>query len=73
MNQAFTDEQQNYLKGFMAGVEARRGSLAPAGGAAGGAPADAMRAAQDATIARGGKLTAEEKAKREKHPLDRCD
>ncbi|WP_145134991.1 NirA family protein [Roseomonas gilardii] len=74
MNEQFSDEQQNYLKGFMAGVEARRGSLAPAGGGAGGnAPADAMRAAQDAALARGGKLTAEEKAKREKHPLDRWD
>ncbi|UFN48216.1 NirA family protein [Roseomonas sp. OT10] len=75
MTNPFSDEQQNYLKGFMAGVEARRGSLIPAGagGAAGGAPPDAMRAAQDAAIARGGKLTPEEKAKREKHPLDRWD
>ncbi|MEI6162362.1 MAG: NirA family protein, partial [Roseococcus sp.] len=67
----FSPEQQNYLKGFMAGVEARRGSLAPAGG--GTAPADALRAAQDATIARGGKLVPQEEAKREKHPLDRWD
>ncbi len=71
----FNKEQQEYLKGFWAGVEARRGSLAPAGGAAagGGAPADALRAAQDATTARGGKLTPEEQAKRQKHPLDRWD
>lgn len=65
----FTTEQQEYLKGFMAGVEARRGSLAPAG--EGGAPPDALRAAQDATVARGGKLTPQEEAKRERHPLDR--
>ena len=72
----FSLEQQNYLKGFMAGVEARRGTLSPDGGAEGGArggsaPADAMRAAQDAAVAAGGKLNAEEKMKREKHPLDR--
>ncbi len=65
----FSNEQQEYLKGFVAGVEARRGK--PAG--EGSAPADALRAAQDATIAAGGKLTPEELAKREKHPLDRWD
>ena len=27
---AFSPEQQEYLKGFMAGVEARRGALRPA-------------------------------------------
>ena len=69
----FSSEQQEYLKGFMAGVEARRGSLAPVGGGQGGAPPDAMRAAQDAAVAKGGKLTSEEKAKRDKHPLDRWD
>jgi ferredoxin-nitrite reductase len=69
----FSAEQQQYLKGFMSGVEARRGGLAPAGGGGGGgdAPPDAMRAAQDAAVAKGGKLTPEEKAKRDKHPLDR--
>jgi ferredoxin-nitrite reductase len=69
----FSGEQQEYLKGFMAGVEARRGSIAPAGGGGGDGPADAMRAAQDAAVAKGGKLTPEEKAKRAKHPLDRWD
>ena len=69
----FTQEQQNYLKGFMAGVEARRGTLSPAGAGEGGAPPDAMRAAQDAAMATGGKLTPEERMKREKHPLDRWD
>ncbi|CAH0222995.1 NirA family protein [Roseomonas sp. CECT 9278] len=68
----FTGEQQEYLKGFMAGVEARRGTLLPGGGE-GGAPPDALRAAQDATLARGGKLVAQEDAKRAKHPLDRWD
>ena len=65
----FSDEQQEYLKGFMAGVEARRGKPASEGSA----PPDALRAAQDATIAAGGKLTPEELAKRERHPLDRWD
>ncbi|WP_426956641.1 NirA family protein [Muricoccus radiodurans] len=69
----FSQEQQEYLKGFMAGVEARRGTLSPSGASEGGAPPDAMRAAQDATVSAGGKLTAEEKMKREKHPLDRWD
>ncbi|MBP0462718.1 NirA family protein [Roseomonas sp. PWR1] len=68
----FSGEQQEYLKGFMAGVEARRGTLLPGGGE-GGAPPDALRAAQDATIARGGKLVPQEDAKREKHPLDRWE
>ena len=71
----FSGEQQEYLKGFMAGVEARRGAIAPAGNGGGGGDAapDAMRAAQDAAVAKGGKLTPEEKAKRAKHPLDRWD
>ncbi len=73
--QPFSPEQQEYLKGFMSGVEARRGALglplAPAEPAPD--PADPQRAAQDATIAAGGKLTPEEDAKRRKHPLDRWD
>jgi ferredoxin-nitrite reductase len=72
----FTGEQQEYLKGFMAGVEARRGALglsaAPVAGPAVD-PGDIHRAAQDRTVAAGGKLTAEEEAKRKKHPLDRFD
>jgi ferredoxin-nitrite reductase len=76
-DQPFSTEQQEYLKGFMAGVEARRGALglalAPAGGAAPADPADLNRAAQDRVIAAGGKLVAEEEAKRQKHPLDRFD
>lgn len=74
-DQPFSGEQQEYLKGFMAGVEARRGALglpaAPAGEAAGSD--DIHRAAQDRAVAAGGKLTAEEEAKRKKHPLDRFD
>ncbi len=70
-DQAFTVEQQEYLKGFMAGVDAKRGS--PLGGVPAPAtdPADLQRAAQDRTVAEGGKLVPEEEAKRKKHPLDR--
>jgi ferredoxin-nitrite reductase len=74
---AFSAEQQNYLKGFMAGVEARRAALglplAPPGEAIAADPADLQRAAQDRVIASGGKLVPEEEAKRRKHPLDRWD
>ena len=77
-DQPFSTEQQEYLKGFMSGVEARRGaaglSLLPDGAAAGGGdPADSQRAAQDRTVAAGGKLNLEEEAKRKKHPFDRWD
>ncbi len=80
LGEAFTGEQQEYLKGFMAGVEARRGALglplAPAGGAAAAEPtdpADLQRVAQDALIAGGAKLSTIEKLKRARHPLDRWD
>jgi ferredoxin-nitrite reductase len=77
-DQPFSAEQQEYLKGFMAGVEARRGALglplAPVGaGAAAADPNDLNRIAQDRIVAAGGKLVAEEEAKRKKHPLDRFD
>ncbi len=73
---AFAPEQQEYLKGFMAGIEARRAAfglpLAP-GQAAPADPNDLQRAAQDQVVAAGGKLTPEEEAKRARHPLDRFD
>lgn len=69
-DQAFSTEQQEYLKGFMAGAQAKHGSIAGGGGAAVD-PDDLQRAAQDRTIAAGGKLVPEEEAKRKKHPLDR--
>ena len=72
----FSVEQQEYLKGFMTGVEARRAAfglpLAPEGGGATD-PNDLQRAAQDRTTAAGGKLVAEETAKRTKPPLGRFD
>lgn len=73
----FAAEQQEYLKGFMVGVETRRAALglplAPLDSAPAADPADINRAAQDRTVAAGGKLTPEEQAKRRKHPLDRFD
>jgi ferredoxin-nitrite reductase len=71
MNDApFSTEQQEYLKGLMAGAAARR-TLSAAAPAAD--PDDPQRAAQDHTEAAGGKLVPEEAAKRRKHPLDRID
>ncbi len=67
----FNAEQQEYLKGFMSGVEARRGALGPPAGTA--VSTDPQHAAQDATIAAGGKLTPEEEAKRRTPPFDRWD
>jgi ferredoxin-nitrite reductase len=73
----FSGQQQEYLKGLMAGVEARRAvfglPLAPDGGAGAADPTDLQRAAQDRTVAAGGKLVAEEEAKRKKPPLNRFD
>jgi ferredoxin-nitrite reductase len=67
-DQPFSTEQQEYLKGLMAGLEVRRGARAPAADTG-----DLHREAQDRTEAAGGKLVPEEAAKRRKHPLDRLD
>lgn len=72
-DEAFSSEQQEYLKGFMSGVEARRGALGlPAAPVVAGDD-DIQRAAQDRVLAAGGKLTVEEEAKRKRHALDRFD
>ena len=74
MTDNFSTEQQEYLKGFMSGVEARRGTVAPGVDTAPAAdPSDLQRVAQDRTIADGGKLTPEEEGKRARNPLDRTD
>ncbi len=76
---AFAPDQQEYLKGFMAGVEAKRRQLglplAPAAAAKGSdaGPASPERIAQDRAIAAGGKLGPEEQAKRKNPPLERWD
>jgi len=79
----FSSDQKRYLEGFVSGVQAARAArgLAPLAGReampapAAGAPTPtgpdaAHMAAQDRVLAAGGKLTPEEKAKREAHPFD---
>ncbi len=75
----FDDQQKQWLQGFVSGMEARKAADKLAGRAA-GVPAaapigpDALQhAAQDRATAAGGKLVAEETAKRARHPLDRWD
>jgi ferredoxin-nitrite reductase len=74
MTSGFTEEQKQYLEGFLGGVMARRAVQGvPAAPSAAPAPVDARRAAQDRVIAAGGKLSPEEQAKRERDPLDLWD
>jgi ferredoxin-nitrite reductase len=63
----FAPDQQNYLKGFMAGVTARQGGLRQSG------ETDPELLAQDRQTAAGGTLSAEEQAKRKTRPLERWD
>jgi ferredoxin-nitrite reductase len=75
----FDDQQKQWLQGFVSGIEARKAADRLAGLTAGAPTAmpigpDALQvAAQDRAVAAGGKLVVEEKAKRERHPLDRWD
>ncbi len=69
----FTEEQKQYLEGFLGGVMARRAAQVASPSPSAVAAADIHRAAQDRAIAAGGKLTPEEQAKREFHPLDLWD
>ncbi|HEY4165309.1 MAG TPA: NirA family protein [Reyranella sp.] len=68
----FTDQQKRWLEGFTSALAARRTPAAPAAAQPIG-PDALQHAAQDRTTAAGGKLVAEEKAKRQRHPLDRWD
>jgi len=65
-----SDEQKQYLEGFLAAVAARNGG--PTSGA-GTIPEAIHRVAQDRFVAAGKKLVPEEEAKRKAHPLDRWD
>lgn len=77
----FTEEQKQYLQGFVSGQAAARAAqglspLFPSAGAAAAGPAgpEAIHhRAQDRFLAAGKQLVAEEKAKRERNPLDRWD
>jgi ferredoxin-nitrite reductase len=75
----FDDQQKQWLQGFVSGIEARKAadklaSRAPGAPAAQPIGPDALQyAAQERAVAAGGKLVAEETAKRARHPLDRWD
>lgn len=73
----FSDEQKKYLEGFTSGLSIARsgGGLgtAVAAPAAPTGPEALHHQARAKTIAAGGKLVAEEKAKAEKHPFEMWD
>jgi len=77
----FTDEQKQYLEGFIAGIAKKHGIAVPNGAAMGAAagtpdasdPTAIHIAAQDRAVAAGGTLVPEELAKREKNPFDMWD
>jgi ferredoxin-nitrite reductase len=83
VDQGFSEEQKQYLEGFIAAIALKRGIGVSGGASATGSPslanpypADPMAIhyeAQDRTVAAGGKLVPEEVAKREKHPFDIWD
>ena len=74
MSGDFSPEQKRYLEGFTSGLQiARAGRGLAAASRAAPAPTgpDAEHiAAQDRTVAAGGKLNEQEKLKREQHPFD---
>jgi len=85
-NPGFTEDQKQYLEGFIAGIAAKRGIALPNGAAAtdgpptkSGYPAPSddptliHRLAQDRAVAAGGALAPEELAKRAKNPFDMWD
>jgi ferredoxin-nitrite reductase len=75
----FEPEQKRYLEGFVAGVQIAKAAKSIAGAAAGGSgvvaaeptgPDAAALKAQNRVLAAGGKLSDQEKFKREQHPFD---
>ena len=77
MSSDFTPDQKRYLEGFASGLTAARAARGQLlAGATSGEPVgpDAIHIkAQDRTIAAGGKLSDQEKIKREQHPFDAYD
>jgi ferredoxin-nitrite reductase len=69
----FTEEQKQYLDGFLRGVAARRGASSAGVPAPAPDTIDIHRAAQDRFLAAGKTLTPEEEGKRKSHPLDMWD
>src|SRR4029450_9668621 len=76
MSGDFTPEQKRYLEGFTAGLQiaraARNGEASPATAEPVG-PDTIHLKAQDRTVKAGGKLSEQEKFKREEHPFDAYD
>jgi ferredoxin-nitrite reductase len=74
MTTDFTAEQKRYLEGFMSGLQVARAGRGATGGATGRADVTGPDAvhfkAQDAVLAKGGKLNDQEKIKRDEHPFD---
>jgi ferredoxin-nitrite reductase len=71
MSNDFSSDQKRYLEGFVSGIQAGKlsgGSAKPPPEPTG--PDAPHLLAQDATIARGGKLADQEKWKRAEHPFD---
>jgi ferredoxin-nitrite reductase len=75
----FEPEQKRYLEGFVAGIQIAKAAKSVAGAAASGAtaahpepvgPDAAALKAQNRVLAAGGKLSDQEKFKRELHPFD---
>jgi ferredoxin-nitrite reductase len=76
MSGDFTPEQKRYLEGFTSGLQIARAARGASGAAAAPGPAepagpdaDHLRA-QNRLLASGGKLSDQEKFKREQHPFD---
>jgi len=86
-NPGFTEDQKQYLEGFIAGLAKKRGIALPNGAAppapdpaatasepaSGNDPTLIHRLAQDRAVAAGGALVPEEVAKRVKNPFDMWD
>src|SRR5207237_9299090 len=87
-NPSFTEDQKQYLEGFIAAIAKKRGMALPNGAAAQPAaqpaagttdvppindPTAIHRIAQDRAVAAGGTLVPEELAKRTKNPFDMWD
>src|SRR5690242_1628071 len=86
-NPGFTEDQKQYLEGFIAGLAKKRGIALPNGAASpasapaatasepapGNDPTVIHRFAQDRALAAGGTLAPEEVAKRTKNPFDMWD
>src|SRR6516162_5307239 len=78
MSGDFNPEQKRYLEGFVAGLQIAKAARASAGAptssgaktAEPGGPDAAHLRAQDRVLAAGGKLSEQEKFKRELHPFD---